>query len=74
MAAAAGIRGHRPDSLTRHSRFDKLGFDSLDRIALAVAVERVTGMPIPDHVLVDLRTLGDLMDHLTRSTVAGGPL
>jgi acyl carrier protein len=45
--------------------FTDLGFDSLDRITLAVAVEHTTGRHVPDEALPGLRTASDLLTHLT---------
>ncbi len=42
-----------------------LGLDSLDRVALAVAVERSTGLALPDLVLATARTAADIAAHLT---------
>jgi acyl carrier protein len=71
--AAAGLRSHRPGGdLTREHRLDGLGVDSLDRIALAVALERATHRTIPDLVLATAATLGDFIDHLT-ATAKGTP-
>lgn len=42
-----------------------LGLDSLDRVALAVAVERSTGLAVPDLVLATVRTAADIIAHLT---------
>lgn len=50
--------------VTDQTTFTGLGFDSLDRVTLAVQVENRTGIPIPDQVLTGLRTVGDLLDHL----------
>jgi acyl carrier protein len=50
--------------VTDRTNFTDLGFDSLDRIALAVQVENRTGIPIPDQVLPGLRTVADLLHHL----------
>jgi acyl carrier protein len=65
FVAAAGVRSLRPGGLTREHRLDGLGFDSLDRITLAVAIERATGRIVPDLVLATAGTLGHLIDHLT---------
>nr|WP_042186850.1 acyl carrier protein [Kibdelosporangium sp. MJ126-NF4] len=65
LVAAAGVRGHRASDLTRDHQLDKLGFDSLDRVALAVAIEHATCRTVPDLVLATAGTLGDLIDHLT---------
>ncbi|MGH3815717.1 MAG: phosphopantetheine-binding protein [Pseudonocardiaceae bacterium] len=42
-----------------------LGLDSLDRVALAVAVERSTGLAVPDLVLATVHTAADIIAHLT---------
>ncbi|MEV5721818.1 acyl carrier protein [Amycolatopsis mediterranei] len=63
--AAAAVRSLRPGDLTREHRLDALGFDSLDRITLAVAIEHATSRIVPDLVLATARTLGHLIDHLT---------
>ncbi|MEU3627870.1 hypothetical protein BS329_40225 [Amycolatopsis coloradensis] len=64
FVAAASVRGRRPGDLTREHRLDQLDFDSLDRIALAVALEQSTHRSVPDLVLSTAGTLGDLIDHL----------
>ncbi|RSM34599.1 acyl carrier protein [Amycolatopsis balhimycina DSM 5908] len=63
--AAASVRSLYPGDLTREHRLDGLGFDSLDRITLAVAIERATGRVVPDLVLATAGTLGHLIDQLT---------
>ena len=65
LRAAAGVHRHHAGDLTREDRLDGLGFDSLDCITLAVALEHATGRTIPDFVLATAGTLGDLIDHLT---------
>lgn len=40
------------------------GFDSLTRLELAVRVEEQLHRPVPDSVLLDVRTLRDLHTHL----------
>lgn len=48
-----------------HASFAGLGLDSLDRITLAVAVEETTGKRIADEALPRLRTVSDLISHLS---------
>ncbi|MGI5201606.1 acyl carrier protein [Spirillospora sp. CA-108201] len=50
--------------VSERTTFTDLGFDSLDRITLAVQVENATGKQIPDPVLPGLRTVADLLHHL----------
>ncbi|MEV6832112.1 acyl carrier protein [Amycolatopsis sp. NPDC051102] len=68
LGAAAAVRGRRAGDLTRDHRLDALGFDSLDRFYLAVALEQTTGRAVPDLVLASAATLGDFIDHLTTAT------
>jgi acyl carrier protein len=58
-------RHDRPHELNRQHTFDELQCDSLDRIALAAVVERMSGLSIPDHVLATARSLGELIDHIS---------
>ncbi|MER5358557.1 phosphopantetheine-binding protein [Streptomyces sp. NPDC002785] len=44
--------------------FRDLGLDSLDRLALVVAVEQATGIPVPDRALSDAATPADLARRL----------
>jgi acetyltransferase-like isoleucine patch superfamily enzyme len=47
--------------LTARSTLDEAGFDSLDRIRLAAALEAAYGITIPDVALADVHHLGDLV-------------
>ncbi|MDQ7808424.1 phosphopantetheine-binding protein [Amycolatopsis sp. A133] len=47
-------------SLTPTSTLDEIGFDSLDRVRLAAALESAYGVVIPDAVLAEVHRLGDL--------------
>ncbi|WP_410644605.1 phosphopantetheine-binding protein [Amycolatopsis sp. lyj-346] len=47
-------------SLSPTSTLDEIGFDSLDRIRLAAALETAYGIVIPDALLADVHRLGDL--------------
>lgn len=58
------IRTLRPGQDENASLAD-LGLDSLDRVALAVAVEHSTGLALPDLVLASARTAADIITHLT---------
>lgn len=54
----------RHTALTEGTTLAELGFDSLDRLALAVAIEQATGVAIPGTVLPELRTVADLITAL----------
>lgn len=64
------IRALRPGlgEVDEHASLADLGLDSLDRIALAVAVERSTGVGLPDLVLASARTTADLITHLSTAS------
>jgi acyl carrier protein len=57
----ARLRPHHR-SISDHTTLGELGFDSLDRLALAVAIEGITGVAIADTVLPQLRTVADVID------------
>lgn len=62
------IIGTRLVRIGRDLRFEKLGFDSLGKIDLAVATEDRFGIVIPDEALERFVTIGDLLDHVYRAT------
>ncbi|MFI3115802.1 MAG: acyl carrier protein [Clostridia bacterium] len=43
---------------------DDLGADSLDAVELNMAIEETFGVAIPDDVLKDFVTVGDIVNHL----------
>lgn len=49
---------------------EDLGIDSLSLIEVAVAAEDAFGTPIPDEDLERFQTVGEVVDHIRRSTVA----
>lgn len=55
VADALGRPGLHP-----HTPLREAGIDSLDRVALAAAVEDATGLTVPDHALAAAVTLADL--------------
>lgn len=65
-AAAAVCRPEHRDQVREHATLAGLGLDSLDRITLAVAVEEATGLRISDEALPSLRTVSDIIIHLSR--------
>jgi acetyltransferase-like isoleucine patch superfamily enzyme len=48
--------------------FAELGLDSLDRLALIVALEQATGRPVDNHVFADATSPADLAHRLRRPT------
>jgi acyl carrier protein len=64
-AVSATCRPEHRSQVDDHATFASLGLDSLDRITLAVAVEEATGLRVSDEALPSLRTVADLITHLT---------
>ena len=50
--------GHKVDSDTP---IDSLGLDSLDFIDLLLAIERETGVVVPDSKVADIHTIADIL-------------
>ncbi|MGI5180565.1 acyl carrier protein [Dactylosporangium sp. CA-152071] len=61
----ADISGRSVGTITAEDRLTDLGLDSLGRLTLAVLLEERTGQPVPDEVLLRVRTVGDLEQLLT---------
>jgi acyl carrier protein len=61
----AEISGRAAETMTAEDRLADLGLDSLGRLTLAVLLEERIDQPIPDVVLMRVRTVGDL-DRLTQ--------
>jgi acyl carrier protein len=65
-AVTAACRPENRDQVSEHATLAGLGLDSLDRITLAVAVEEASGLRISDEALPSLRTVSDIVIHLSR--------
>ena len=65
-AVTATCRPENRGHVSEHATLAGLGLDSLDRITLAVAVEEATGLRISDEALPSLRTVSDIVIHLSR--------
>jgi acyl carrier protein len=61
------------DTVTLASTFDELNIDSLDKINISFEVEEAFNIEIPDDALGTLRTVGDMVDGVTRLTAAPSP-
>ncbi|WP_158790540.1 acyl carrier protein [Granulicella sp. L60] len=59
-----------PDTITPASTFDELNIDSLDKINISFEVEEAFNIEIPDDALNTLKTVGDMIDGVTRLTAA----
>ncbi len=49
-------------SLNSHLQ-DDLGIDSLDAVELALQIEEVTGVAIPDDAFAQMKTVGDIVSY-----------
>jgi acyl carrier protein len=54
------------DSITLASTFDELNIDSLDKINISFEVEEAFSIEIPDEALGTLKTVGDMVDGVSR--------
>lgn len=61
------------DSVTLASTFDELNIDSLDKINISFEVEEAFHIEIPDDALGTIRTVGDMVEGVTRLQSATPP-
>jgi acyl carrier protein len=61
------------DTVTLASTFDELNIDSLDKINISFEVEEAFAIEIPDDALGTLKTVGDMVDGVTRLRAAVPP-
>ena len=54
--------------ITRESTLKELPIDSLDLVEVVVSAEDETGVTFEDDELVDLKTVGDVVDLLDKKT------
>jgi acyl carrier protein len=55
-----------PDTVTLASTFEELNIDSLDKINISFEVEEAFKIDIPDEALGTIRTVGDMVDGVTK--------
>ena len=58
------------NTVTLASTFDELNIDSLDKINISFEVEEIFHIEIPDEALSTLRTVGDMVEGVTRLRAA----
>jgi acyl carrier protein len=58
------------DTISLASTFDELNIDSLDKINISFEVEEAFNIEIPDEALSTLRTVGDMVQGVTKLTAA----
>jgi acyl carrier protein len=61
------------DTVTLASTFDELNIDSLDKINISFEVEEAFAIEIPDDALGTLKTVGDMVEGVTRLRAAVSP-
>jgi acyl carrier protein len=53
-------------AVTRDKTFDELAIDSLDKINISFEIEDTFNIQIPDDSIGSLKTVGDIIDGVTR--------
>jgi acyl carrier protein len=66
----AKSKGISADAITLASTFDELNIDSLDKINISFEVEEAFNIEIPDEALSTLRTVGDMVEGVTKLRAA----
>jgi acyl carrier protein len=66
----AKSKGISADIITLASTFDELNIDSLDKINISFEVEEAFNIEIPDEALSTLRTVGDMVEGVTKLRAA----
>jgi len=61
------------DTITLANTFDELNIDSLDKINISFEVEEAFSIEIPDEALSTLKTVGDMVEGVTRLRAAHPP-
>ena len=61
------------DTITPASTFEELNIDSLDKINISFEVEEAFNIDIPDEALGTIRTVGDMVDGVTKLQAAKSP-
>jgi acyl carrier protein len=69
----AKSKGIPPDTITLASTFEQLNIDSLDKINISFEVEEAFNIDIPDEALGSIKTVGDMVDGVTRLQAAKSP-
>jgi acyl carrier protein len=62
-----------PETITLATTFDELNADSLDKINISFEVEESFNIDIPDEALGSIRTVGDMVDGVTKLVSASPP-
>jgi acyl carrier protein len=69
----AKSKGIPADTVTLASTFEQLNVDSLDKINISFEVEEAFNIDIPDEALGTIKTVGDMVDGVTKLQAAKPP-
>ena len=69
----AKSKGIPPDTITLANTFEELNIDSLDKINISFEVEEAFSIDIPDEALGTIRTVGDMVEGVTKLQSAKPP-
>ena len=69
----AKSKGIPPDTISLASTFEELNIDSLDKINISFEVEEAFNIDIPDEALGTIRTVGDMVEGVTKLQSAKPP-
>jgi acyl carrier protein len=69
----AKSKGIPADTITLASTFEELNIDSLDKINISFEVEEAFNIDIPDEALGTIRTVGDMVEGVTKLQAAKPP-
>jgi acyl carrier protein len=69
----AKAKGIPADTITLASTFEELNIDSLDKINISFEVEEAFNIDIPDEALGTIKTVGDMVDGVTKLQAAKPP-
>jgi acyl carrier protein len=69
----AKSKGIPANTITLASTFEQLNIDSLDKINISFEVEEAFNIDIPDEALGTIKTVGDMVDGVTKLQAAKTP-
>ena len=64
---AEQVAATKPTEITRETKFDDLGLDSLDLIEVIMSVEDEFGIDIDNEEIYDTKTVGPFVEYLERT-------
>lgn len=74
IAIIAKAKNIPVDTITLDTTFEELNIDSLDKINISFEVEEAFAIEIPDDALNTLKTVGDMVEGVTRLRTAHSPV